>query len=857
MSYTLLHHIEEEVINSDYVGVITTPMADDFVFEDIREVPKVITDITNHFHNQTQLEYNILDCREDDGTTLSTVHYSNINCEDLSMVYLFFDVMCDSDTNITFSIESVAKQRLWINDKLVTLCCTSRKTRRQLFTFTLSKGHNVFCIEQHQSLKFFRTTIRITSFEHELTTEDPSLISGNLHYRKGEIAVAYYDNECYRNSMLNFVCVPVDSVNLDLGTPISFTIEDSDDNSCLYSQQINFYEYVSMDTSFLSFNKKSIYNHAHVVIRYVDMLNEKHEFSFDLHLTEPQGYMEPTQAFAKKLLENSNLSNEAERYIKYQLINIYYLPENDLRAFRTWEKFYGFLEMIERGNYEDYLESSGTKEIYYYSELEDKIIEYRVCLPKGFIRDKTYSLLLINTITDSHDSMYSHYFERTDSFSDLIVADVQGRGMTTGSYIGDAFFREILSDILKNYPINEKKIFSMGQSNGGFATWVIAEKTPQVFAGIMPSTGNYNVREVKNLSNLRIRFLTSNADPGHIHNSENIQKVNDCFKDYKQTTFSQLMHNVFEQVQFSEKAFKELFEAENDPYPNEIYFDTYMNRYRRAYWIEIHSVETGKIYADIHAVIKDGDIHITANNITGLTVNIPPQVDLDSARIYLNGLEFSVDRRKCINLVCSKGECIVSEHKPELPVMYKGTGLIDVYLNPVRIINCNCEDEHFDKVVTSFKKPSMNTYVPSSAEYHVYTLDDELLCEEDFRKNNSFVVIDSPDINKDNIFLNTIRSNLHITCTLNGYEYLDKRYECEYCIMQIAENPWDQEKSVLYVCTNNENLFGRNRFIRQLVLPSYISGFHPYLNVAALVYTNGKYYTIHDYGMDITEADKQ
>ena len=172
MADKLLHHIEKEVINPDYVGVITTPMADDFVFEDIREVPKVVTDITNHFHNQTQLEYNILDCREDDGTTLSTVHYSNINCEDLSMVYLFFDVMCDSDTNITFSIESVAKQRLWINDKLVTLCCTSRKTRRQLFTFTLSKGHNVFCMiyisfqSQHQPCDFEKSLRRLFIDNH-------------------------------------------------------------------------------------------------------------------------------------------------------------------------------------------------------------------------------------------------------------------------------------------------------------------------------------------------------------------------------------------------------------------------------------------------------------------------------------------------------------------------------------------------------------------------------------------------------------------------------------------------------------------------------------------------------------------
>ena len=77
------------------------------------------------------------------------------------MTYLFFDVVCDHPTNITFSIESIAAQRLWINGKLAALCCTDQNARRKLHTFRLDEGNNVFCIEQSQSLSFFRTTIRI------------------------------------------------------------------------------------------------------------------------------------------------------------------------------------------------------------------------------------------------------------------------------------------------------------------------------------------------------------------------------------------------------------------------------------------------------------------------------------------------------------------------------------------------------------------------------------------------------------------------------------------------------------------------------------------------------------------------
>lgn len=52
-----------------------------------------------------------------------------------------------------------------------------------------------------------------------------------------------------------------------------------------------------------------------------------------------------------------------------------------------------------------------------------------------------------------------------------------------------------------------------------------------------------------------------------------------------------------------------------------------MNRYRKAYWIEIHSITPGTLYAKTHAWIADGNIHIECENITRITVTTPPQVD--------------------------------------------------------------------------------------------------------------------------------------------------------------------------------------------------------------------------------------
>ena len=68
---------------------------------------------------------------------------------------------------------------------------------------------------------------------------------------------------------------------------------------------------------------------------------------------------------------------------------------------------------------------------------------------------------------------------------------------------------------------------------------------------------------------------------------------------------SLIIHGAFEQIQFSIPVLKEVMRVQREPYPNEIYYNTYMNRYRKAYWIEIHSITPGTLYAKTHAWIAE------------------------------------------------------------------------------------------------------------------------------------------------------------------------------------------------------------------------------------------------------------
>ena len=407
----ITYDIRAGVINPEYIGIITEPRDENYRFEDFRITPKTIQEIDAYIQNDSPLEYTVFDCHDE--AALSSVWYSKLNFNDLDTVYLFWGIWCDENTDVTFSIESIAMQRLWINGKMQTLCCTKTETRRQLFTFSLSKGMNSVCLQQHDALKFFRTTVRITSFAYEHSSGKPSLIVDNLHYQKGEIAVAHNGVEKYNGEPFNMACVPVDAVNLNVNDPMQLKIKNSDSHETLYSRDIYLYDYISIDSSALSHSKESLYTCVVVSIDYKDIFGLAHTYSFALHLNSPSGYMVPTEARANRLLYSDCIS--------FQLTNIYRIGESDIRNFDAWPEFSKTLDIIEDGKYDVYSDSPGAKKHYYFSSVDGHVVEYIVCLPKEYSKNRQYSLLIFNIICNDLYSMYSHYFERTDAFPESCI----------------------------------------------------------------------------------------------------------------------------------------------------------------------------------------------------------------------------------------------------------------------------------------------------------------------------------------------------------------------------------------------------------------------------------------------------
>ena len=236
-----------------------------------------------------------------------------------------------------------------------------------------------------------------------------------------------------------------------------------------------------------------------------------------------------------------------------------------------------------------------------------------------------------------------------------------------------------------------------------------------------------------------------------------------------------------------------------------------MNRYRKAYWIEIRSIQQGAVETEIHAEIKNDNIFVDAKNITGFTVTVPSQVDKNNASVFCNGTVFQIKGRSSLRIQIANVYVTEKENFNDEFRIYKGTGLIDVYLSPMRIVNCNIGNEYYDSVADAVQTPGVNTYDGmTNVKYPILSKDVfEKLMDESLGRY-LLVIID--DITKPTGNLDKIRANIKFKLSRDGYEYNGRKVFGHYCIMQVTESPWNPQYSILRISTNYTELLNSISF---------------------------------------------
>ena len=149
------------------------------------------------------------------------------------------------------------------------------------------------------------------------------------------------------------------------------------------------------------------------------------------------------------------------------------------------------------------------------------------------------------------------------------------------------------------------------------------------------------------------------------------------------------------------------------------------------------------------------------------------------------------------------------------------------------IISFLAEDK--EEIVDHFRSPETNGFYGGTS-VHYPVLDVHSL--ENFPVE-SLVILDNCSGRGE--ILDTIIEFARIKTDKNGYSYQDEQYNGGYLIMQIVTHPTNYENSILYINTNNEELYNQCLFTRKLTLPAYSNGYHEYLNSNALIFRDGKY----------------
>lgn len=768
----------------------------------------------------------------------------------------FFIVEAEEETQITYfpriAGDKNDKFRHWLNGKIVFI-----GHENMLYTVTLNKGYNIFCIEYGVLLSYCQTvpTVRIESINKSCGSL-LSLTDQNYWFKPKDFLINVQSIFIQEDKIFAFSLIPLDLIHFDYNSKIKMLIKSEKTGKILFEAKLSFQKEYKIDLSFLPNMEEDKYNLLYAFFYAEDTCGQVSCKSIPLfrYYAAPD-YLRELQEQAKELLKRNNIPELIKNEIHYYI--------DKLKTVDT-DTYYGgnlkkILYAVQNNKIQEYLYHPGQHFYCYYSDEDKHFYQYYIVLPQNFDPEKEYSLLL--TISHGYisdyppeilESNYSNHFAERD---DVICADIGGRGCTLGSYMGETFLLNEIKDILHRFRINKKRIYAVSHCAGNIALINLVQAFPHLFAGIYTRLTNAYRPNIDNLYNVRWFHLIASIN----ENDPFLKERKQLEKALRNLHFL-FVHKYYnadielKRVQYTKRSIDLLMSEELNAYPDIIYYRTERNRCRKAYYIEIESILKGTSYAEVALEIVGYNMIIQAKNCTGLKIILPPQLDRENFFILINDKKLTFKKYYDNEVILKNtltGGFIVSEDFCKSICHYKGTGLLDVYMTALRIVNCNTQDDMLKRVCDTFSHPKTNTDYPNIlVDYPVIAVD-----EMQKNQNNALIIVDNNcDGSKE---IHYIRSKLPIQMDGNGYTYMGKTVNGKYCIMQVIANPWHNEKSILYINTNDKSLYLRNLFTRSVIIPSYNSGCHPFLNQTALLYINNKFYAVSEWGDSFHEVKSQ
>ena len=758
-------------------------------------------------------------------------------------IFLYAEVFSKTKTKIIVNIMCAKWGKLWVNGKCLSI--HHYDGAAQYFgTLYLNKGKNIFLLEQYSPKNSNTVSIQLRNYKFEMGNDfralsklgntvriDPLVLIKEALYNTEGTSLKFMYMKNGNDTYLNDYKINIHDSSIGLVNSLNAKIN----------------EVVEIDIAELRALHEETLRHERVECTFKKKDGQDFVTNFSIVLND----------FNDKRIEINNralvcgkeLSPEVHENIVGRLGRQYLFEKNNDNTSLYWHTWQlkEFISGIEKGNYpHGSYKNSGPQEFYIHSDLDDSTIRMVARIPKNYDKNKPYPVIM--ALSTGNYGWFCWGPIEENIVEPCLCFDVTGRGFNGGSYIGEASTIQIFDWIKKNYKIDENRLYILGQSNGGYATYSIAQNHPHLAAAIFPQIGNPYMKTIDNLLNTPVYQMVSPKDHLFVGHENDVKKAIGKYKNYNQYDFKEMVHESFVQYIYHKDVLNDMLKATRNLYPEKVIFTTERNRHLESFWIRLHGIAKNKRSAMVKAdIISNKLIKVVVMGADGITITIPPQIEREEFIVNINNKIFTLKKYENRELIFIRGkEWTITEK--ELPIdCRKGTGLLDVYLNSMRIILPKNESEVLRKIAENFARPHSNGFDPVIYTNYPIYLDSEVP-EHIFSYN--LILFDVLDTNQ---CVKRLKDKLMVQYDNTGYTYKGVHVDTEYVIMQVVPNPYNSALSIMVISTNSESLLQKNLFTRKLIIPYYRNGINPYLNNEVLIFNGEGYLGIYEADADIDE----
>ena len=751
-------------------------------------------------------------------------------------IFLYSEVFSKTKTKILICMQATtSRSRLWINGRFLV---TNQTNSHYYLTATLDKGKNTFLFEQFSPDPGTYFSIQIRNYKFEMS-DDIRALSNMKHVVQIDPLILISE-PCYRPTESTFRFMYIKN-GVTLKPDYRLVIQDSKAD-VVKTLTAHLGETIEINLDELRALHPETLRHEWLECVFKDKENKDVVTGFFVCTNDFSHRLE--EIHDQLLLAGAECAPSIHECFAGKAARMKILLENHdyLGAYLMAWWSQKELKQFGCGNYvHDFYKMPGVHEFFIHSELDDSYIKMFAKLPQSYDKNETYPVFI--ALAAGNEGWFS--WGMPDELSEpCLCFDVTGRGYTGGSFVGEASTLEVIDWIKRNYKVDEDRIYVLGQSNGGFATWSLAQNHPHMPAAIFPLIGYPQIETIDNVSNIPAYQMVSPKDYVFKGREDEMKKKTFRYGHYNEIRFEEMIHNTFVFYNAHKGILNQMLSTKRNSYPRQVIYKTCRNRHLESFWIKLHGIENGEKFAKIKAVIENERlIKITSNGTMGITVTLPPQMEKNSFDVSVNGKVFHFERPDHNQIHFTHGRKWEIADHPSTPDFRKGTGLLDIYMDSLRIITPEDSGEGLLKTAEHFSKPTTNGYdTKVYTNYPVYTPNDV----PDHIFGHNLILLDTAD--HPNPYVSRFADKLPVNYDQTGYTYKDIRIEGGYVVMQVIPNPYDARRTFLIISTNDKTLLKKHMLLRKVIIPTYINGIHPLWNNGILVFDGKNYLAAYETG---------